>query len=458
MRKKIDFDLLYEVEIISLSIKGEGVARLEGQTVLVRKTVVGDKVQIKIFKKIKRNFVAKVVAYISRSPAAISAHCVHYTECGGCSLQEISYQDQLIFKSDVVKNFVESIEASKQAKVLPCVGSPMQWEYRNKMELTFGQETDKVILGFHQLNSFKEVVNISDCKLQTQEMNHIINDICLFANLRHLKAYNPQTHQGFLRNVVIRKSQHSSELIVAISTTEKEFPEILELAQMFKFKYPNIRGLVWIKNQQLSDSVIYGEDENILGKNYLYEKLGDVKYKVSLPSFFQTNSLGAKTLYEIIKQQAHLNGDELVYDLFCGTGTIGLFLAKYVREVVGIEIVESAVKNAKENAVLNSIDNVVFHCGDVKNVLGELLEFEPKVDLVIIDPPRAGLPNKTLKHILCLNAPQIIYVSCNPKTMGENLKFLLENGYEIQAIVPVDMFPQTYHVECVVNVIKSKVN
>jgi 23S rRNA (uracil1939-C5)-methyltransferase len=453
--------IVKNVEVIDIADKGLAVAKdADGQIYMVEKLVPGDKADIRIFKRRKGVKFGAPLQIISESPYRQAAFCQHFGTCGGCKWQHMSYAAQLQFKEQTVLNAIRRIGKTEIPEIYPILGSISDQFYRNKMEYSFSNKrwlfpeemntgTPPVQpegLGFHTPGAFDKVVDIHQCFLQDDLANTIRNKVRNFALQEGFTFFDLRAQKGLLRNLMIRNTS-IGEWMVVVVFYEHQKKNILSIMQMLKDEFPQITSLQYIINSKKNDTIYDQEVVCYSGKDHIIEQLDQVRYKISAKSFFQTNSHQAKRLYDITKLFAGLTGNENVYDLYTGTGSIALYVADQARHVVGIEEVDAAIQDAKVNMQLNSIKNTTFYTGDVKDILTQqFITDHGKADVVITDPPRAGMHDKVIDTLLALEAPRIVYVSCNPATQARDIA-LLSNKYKLQAIQPVDMFPHTHHIE-----------
>ncbi|MDP2207386.1 MAG: 23S rRNA (uracil(1939)-C(5))-methyltransferase RlmD [Bacteroidota bacterium] len=454
------------LKIDSLSSEGKGVARSDGKVFFVDGGVPGDVVRCIEVRSKKTYSNVRVIEILEPSQHRVQPRCKYFGTCGGCKLQYLDYKSQLEFKYKNVVDAFERIGGIKNPNVLPVIGSGDDYFYRNKMEFTFsnqkwltreeidsGNEIEKTFgLGLHIPKVFDKVLDINECWLQKEQTNKIINFTREFVRENELTIYTTKTHEGYLRHLVIRTSEATGEIMVNLVTTYDKPAMMKKYSELLTQNVPEVTTVVNNVTSRKS-MVAVGETERVYhGSGFIYEKLGGYKFRISANSFFQTNSKQAERLYSVVKNFATLKGDEVVYDLYSGTGSIALYISDSASEVVGIEVVESAIQDAKLNAELNQIDNCHFIQGDLKEKLTketEWLNHHPKPDVIILDPPRSGMHPKVVTEIAVLKPNRIIYVSCNPTTQARDIRTLIESGYILEAIQPVDMFPHTFHIETV---------
>ncbi len=445
----------YSMTIDSLSEKGEGIGMLKGKRIRIKKALPGDTVTMHLFNRDHRDYLGVIQHIDTPSTMAQEPACSHFFQCGGCTLQRLSYIQQVQLKTQWVHHLLQN-HLSTKTVLFDCIPCNNEWHYRNKMEFAFGKQNNRITLGLHEYGKGKEIVDITKCLLIPEIDNRIITDVRNWANDSGLEPYEPMEHHGFLRFLVSKRSHATNSIIITIVTTSGDQKIIMDMAMWLKSRHPHIAGIHWLINDQVGDAVRFSNITWSLGASDLIEKIGETTYRITPDSFFQTNSEQVKLLYDRIKDLAELSGKETVYDLFCGTGGIGLYLAPFVQQIIGIEVVNEAILSAQYNARQNNRTNMQFFSGDVRKILLEILETSPTADLVILDPPRGGIGRRALEKIARLNAPKVIYVSCNPFTLAQDLDVLLNLGYQTRTVTPVDMFPQTYHVETIVTLNKTE--
>ena len=437
-----------ELQVDSLAYGGNGVARLNGFVVFVRRGLPGDRVRARVT-KVKRGFAeALATEILEPSPQRVDAPCAHYPACGGCRFQDLDYAVQVASKEAQVRDALVRIGGIPEPPLEPIVPAASAFFYRNKMEYSFTQTPSGPALGFHKAGRWDEVLEIEKCWLTTDLGNSIRNAVRDWAREENLVAYEQAEHTGYLRHLVVREGRNTGQVLVLLVTGPGEKFETAYFVEVLR-RFPEVRSIHWAVNDgpsevtNLPTTLLWGEDaieEEILG----------LRYRVRPNAFLQTNTEMAEQLYSLAIEYAALTGNETVYDLYCGTGTIGLALAANALSVWGVEISEEAVACALENADLNGISNAAFFAGNVGQSIEELAERAGLPDVVVVDPPRAGLAGKALKRTGSLGAQRIVYVSCNPTTLASDVKVLrAEHGYELVRARPVDMFPHTPHIETV---------
>ncbi len=445
-----------ELYIHSSEFPGYGITFYEGMKIYIKGAVPGQKVNARITKKKKNYAEAKIVDIIERAPYEIDPLCPHFGICGGCSSQNVPYEQQLHIKEDEVKRLFEEAEVPF-GDFMGIEKSPAQWAYRNKMEFTFGdfQKGGELTLGMHIKGSPFSIITVDNCKIVDEDYRKIISAVINYFKDKSLPYYRILSHEGYLRNLIIRKAKNTSEIMVNIVTTTQMDFDLKEFCEVLKsMEYEGeLKSIIHTFNDSLADAVIADKVEVLYGEDHIREELLGVQFKISPFSFFQTNSEGAERLYTIVKDFMGDAHQKVVFDLYCGTGTIGQIVAQDAEKVIGIELIEEAVVAANENAKLNGLNNCNFMAGDVAKVIQEIKD---KPDIIILDPPRSGVHPKALEYVVKFDAKDIIYVSCNPKTLVNDLKYLTYHGYEIEKTKLMDMFPNTPHVETVVKLTRTK--
>nr|MBP6315492.1 23S rRNA (uracil(1939)-C(5))-methyltransferase RlmD [Chitinophagaceae bacterium] len=458
-RKRFDIE---ELHIEKYAAEGKCIGRYQDKVVFVEGVIPGDVVDVYVSKSKKDWAEAGVKRFITESENRIAPFCMHFGICGGCKWQMLPYPLQLDYKEQQVKDQLVRIGKIQVEEYLPIKGCTQTAWYRNKLEFTFsnkqylssadlksGMSFDKNVLGFHAPRLFDKVIDIETCHLQAEPSNHIKNFIRDFAFQHHITFYDIRNHIGLLRTLIIRVSS-TGEILVNMVFGEKDLEKISFLMQAVHEKFPEITSLNYTINEKMNDSIYDQEVVLFAGKDSIEEKLEDFVFKISPKSFFQTNPLQTVNLYSIVRDFADCNGNEILYDLYCGTGSIGIFLSKAVQKIIGVETVADAVADARLNAATNNLQNVRFYEGDVIKICNDaFFALHGNPDIVIIDPPRAGCHEALIEKLLELEVKKIVYVSCNPATQARDLQWLSAK-YDIKKSQAVDMFPQTHHVENVV--------
>ena len=466
-RKKATYPLLEGLEITTLAAEGKAMGRWNDIVVFVPMTLPGDVVDVQIRSKRRRYMEGYVVRYVKRSPLHVEPFCAHFGVCGGCKWQNLPYEEQLRFKTDQVRDQLTRIGHLSLPEIRPCLPSRQTQFYRNKLEFTFADRrylTSEEIasgapldaspaLGFHIPSMFDKVLDIEKCWLQPSPSNEIREAIKAFCLEQGYSFHNARSHQGLMRNIIVRTAS-TGEVMLIVVFNAPDRARIEALMAHLAERFSEITSLFYIVNEKLNDSV--GDLTPVLyrGKDHIIEQMEGLRFKVGPKSFYQTNSEQAYELYKVAREFAGLQAEDTLYDLYTGTGTIANFCASRCRRVVGIEYVPEAIEDARVNSALNGIENTVFYAGDMKKVLDDgFVEANGRPDVVILDPPRAGVDEPVIEVILRANPERIVYVSCNPSTQARDLQLLSER-YRVVAVQPVDMFPHTHHVENVVKLVR----
>jgi 23S rRNA (uracil1939-C5)-methyltransferase len=437
-----------ELQIDSLAYGGNGVARLDGFVVFVRRGLPGDTVRARVTKVQRRHAEAEAIEVVEGGPARVPAPCRHFPACGGCRFQDLAYEAQLQAKAAWVEDSLRRIAGIADPRLEPIVPAVEVFGYRNKMEYSFAPGPDGPELGLHRAGRWDEVLGIETCWLTTHVGNAIRNAVREWAIEERLEAYDQAEGSGYLRHLVVREGLNTGQALVQLVTHKGERFDRERLIEVLT-QLPHVRSIHWTVNDTPAE-VTNLPSELLWGSDAIEEELGGLRLRVRPNAFLQTNTRMAERLYELAREAAVLTGGETVYDLYCGIGTIGLSLARDALTVWGVEISEESVACAIENAELNAVGNAAFFAGNVGEVLRELRERAGPPYVVVVDPPRAGLAGKALKRLGELAAPRVVYVSCNPTTLAGDAKRLAEvYGYELLRTTPVDMFPHTPHVESV---------
>lgn len=464
MARKNNRLILENLEVIDAGAKGKAVAKApDGRVVFIDNAVPGDIATVQTFKKKKAFYEASVLSISKYSEKRVEPVCPHFGTCGGCKWQNMGYEHQLFFKQKEIEQNLQRIGKVELPEFQPILGSERQYFYRNKMEFSFSDnkwltleqiKSDEVIdnrnaLGFHIPGMWDKILDLDICYLQADPSNAIRDFIKAKAEEMNLAFFNTRNQEGFLRTLMIRTSS-TSEIMVLVQFFHEDEENRKLLLNAVAEEFPQITSLLYVINSKGNDTLYDQEIELFHGRDHIFEEMEGLKFKINAKSFYQTNSEQAFELYKITRDFAGLTGNELVYDLYTGTGTIAQFVAKKAKKVIGVEAVPDAISAAKENAQLNNIENVEFYVGDMKKVFNEeFINTHGKPDVVITDPPRDGMHGDVVVQLLNLGAEKIVYVSCNSATQARDLA-LLDSKYKVIKVQPVDMFPQTHHVENVV--------
>jgi 23S rRNA (uracil1939-C5)-methyltransferase len=455
MAAPVALDQELELRIDSLAFGGNGVARLDGFVLFVRRGLPGDLVRARVT-KVKRNHAeALTVDVLEPGPVRVEAPCAHYPACGGCRFQDLAYEAQVAEKESQVRDALQRIGGLAEPPLESILPAESIFHYRNKLEYSFTQTDDGPTLGLHRAGRWDEVLPIETCWLTTELGNAIRNAVRDWAREERLRAYDQKTHEGFLRHLVVREGRNTGQALVVLVTAPGELPDEEHLVDVLG-RFPEVRSIHWAINERPAEVTRDLPTRLLHGEEAIEEELCGLRFRVSPNAFLQTNTAMAEQLYGLTRGYAQLEGGETVYDLYCGTGTIGLTLARDALTVWGIEASEEAVACAIDNAALNGIGNAAFFAGDVGRSLEDLHARSGDPDVVVVDPPRAGLSGRTVRHLGRLAPRRIVYVSCNPTTLAGNVKELIgEWGYHLEHVRPVDMFPHTPHVEAVALLVRG---
>ena len=438
----------YIVEIIDNGYEGEGIAKIDGFTVFIPGTIKGEKVKILIVKVLSSHAFGKILEILKSSETRQEADCTTYKRCGGCNLRHIKYEETLKMKQNAVQSLVNKTLKTK-VKVQETIGMENPFHYRNKAQYPIGINKDgEPVIGVFAQRTH-DVIPMEKCLIQNPKSEEIAKTILQFIKDNKISVYNEKTGKGLFRHIVIKVGIKTNEIMCILVVNGKSIPKEAQLVEELTSKFPQIKTIVKNINMRNTNVILGKENVNIYGDGYIEDILGEYTFKISPLSFYQVNPVQAEKLYNLGVEMAQITKQDTVFDLYCGIGTITLFMSKYAKKVYSIEIVEEAIKAAKENAKINNIDNTEFYAGDVEVVLDDLINNKGiSADIVMFDPPRKGLDRNSINNILKIKPKKIVYISCNPATLIRDLTFF-ENQYDIKTIVPVDMFPFTSHVECV---------
>ena len=463
MKKKGKQVILENIEVSGYAAEGKSLARLDGKVIFIQGAVPGDIVNLILTKNKKDWAEARVKDFVSYSADRVEPFCIHFGICGGCKWQMLPYAKQLEFKQQEAAQNLKRIGKIDLPEIMPIIGSEDTVFYRNKLEFTFSNKrfltpdeinNDGTIqqqdaLGYHAPRVFDKVLNIYECWLMDSVNNRIRNTIRDFAQQNNFSYYDIRAHTGWLRNIVVRYCT-TGELMVNIIINYEEENDRIKLLDHVLQQVPEITTLLYTINPKWNDTIFDLTPQVYFGNGYITEVLEDFKFIISPVSFFQTNTKQAERLYSIAREFAALTGNEIVYDLYCGTGSIGIFMSKGAKKIIGVEVIEAAIEDAKKNAALNNIDHANFFAGDVIKICDDaFFETHGRPDVIITDPPRAGMHEKLVLKLLEIAAPKIVYVSCNTATQARDVQLLSEK-YTVEKVQPVDMFPHTHHIECVI--------
>lgn len=453
-----------ELDIDSAAFKGKGIGKLDGRAVFVPNSAPGDRVKTRIIKRKKSFLEGKLLEIMEPGPNRIIPRCRHAQACGGCSWQHVDYETQLAFKRDQVQDHMQRIGKLEDLPVNPTLGCDEPFYYRNKMEYSIGHKRwlsreeinkDEFIsdrcfaAGLHAPGRFDKILNIQECHLQQPVSYQILDFVRSYCTEHGIEPYNRIDHKGFMRNVMIRLAHHTDDLMVNL-VTYKDEPEIINpLSDALREAFPAITTIVNNVNDRKNPTAVGRYEKTIFGPGYITDHIGPYHFNIKANTFFQTNTAQAERLYEVARKFSDIEQGDIIYDLYCGVGTLSLFLSEKAEKVVGIELIDEAVQNAIQNAEENKVSNVHFIEGDMKDVFTkDVTQKFGEPDCLITDPPRAGMHPEVIARLKELQVPKLVYISCNTSTMARDLQELSE-VYDILELQPVDMFPQTYHIEAV---------
>ena len=438
----------YIVDIIDNGYDGEGIAKIENFTIFIKNAIKGEKCKILIIKVNKSFAYGKILEVISMSENRKEPDCSTYKRCGGCDLRHINYKYTLKMKQDIVQNLVNK-SLDNKVNVLSTIGMKNPYYYRNKLQYPIGKDKNgKLVQGIFAKRTH-DIIQVEDCLIQNKGAQKVVERLVEIMNEYGITAYNEKSGKGIIRHIVVKVGIYTNEIMCIIVTNEENIKNESMIVKRIVEEFPNIKTVIKNVNSKNTNVILGNKNVILYGEGYIYDKLGDYTFRISPMSFYQTNPIQTKILYDKAIEFANLSEDDIVCDLYCGIGTIGIFAARYIKKVYGVEIVEEAVEVAKKNAEINGINNIEFIAGDVEKVFNTMIN-EKKVlpTVIIVDPPRKGLDETTIQTMLNLSVSKLVYVSCNPATLVRDLK-LLEEKYEVKRIQPVDMFPFTSNVECV---------
>lgn len=439
----------YIVEIIDNGFQGEGIAKIEGFTIFIPNAIKGEKAKILIVKVLTSHAFGKIIEVIEPSKFRIESDCATYKRCGGCSLRHIKYEETLKMKQNAVQSLVNKTLKTK-IQVQETLGMENPYHYRNKAQYPIGINKEaKPVMGVFA-NRTHEIIPIHKCLIQNEQTEKLAKFVFDFIVKNKISIYNEKTGKGLVRHIVTKIGIKTNQIMCVLVINGREMPKEKELVEEIKAEFPSVKSIIKNINTKNTNVILGDKNIDLYGNGYIEDKLGNYTFKISPLSFYQVNPVQAEKLYLLGIDGANITKKDVVFDLYCGIGTISLFMSKFAKKVYGIEIVEEAVAAAKENAVINQVDNVDFIAGDVEKVLDDFVNAKGIIpEIIMVDPPRRGLDNTTIDNILNVKPKRLVYISCNPATLVRDLA-KLEELYDVKSIKPVDMFPFTSHVECVV--------
>lgn len=439
------------VDIVAEGYQGEGIAKPQGFPIFIPGALKGEKVKIKIVKLTKNHGFGKLLDIVEPSENRVEPICPLYKRCGGCQLQHMSYQEQLVFKKNRVKDCLERIGKITDVKINDTLGMEEPLRYRNKVQLPVGVEKGEPIIGFYAPRSH-DIINLQQCFIQHETGDEVVQLTRDWMKKFGISAYDENTKTGVVRHVMIRKGFKTGEVMVVLVTNTEKLPHKDEFVKLVIEKIPGVKSIIQNINNKPTNVVLGQQNITLWGSNTITDYIGQFKFEISPLSFFQVNPFQTEVLYNKALEYANLSGEETVFDAYCGTGTISLFLAQKAKKVYGVEIIPEAIENAKKNAKLNNIHNAEFFVGEAEVIIPKLIEDGKKAEVVVVDPPRKGCEKSLIEAIAEMRPNRVVYVSCDPATLARDLRIFEDLGYKTEAVQPVDMFPHTNHVECVVGI------
>lgn len=446
----------YIVDIVDIGQGGVGIGKYEGFTVFVDGGLVQDKIKVKITKSKKNYAVGDIVEIIEKSPFRVERKCSEsLRQCGGCQIQELDYQKQLDVKTNEVKQVISRIGKLDDVVIHDTLGMEHPFRYRNKAQFPIQKKDNMPVIGFYKKKSH-DLISTDECIIQHEVNDKIIKIIKTYIRAYNVSIYDEKTHKGLLRHLVTKVGFTTGEVMIVLVANGKKLPYLKELASVLKENIPGFKTLVVNVNTQKTNVILGKENIVAYGDGMIRDYIGELVFGISPLSFFQVNPLQTEVLYNKALEYANLGENDTVFDIYCGIGTISLFLAQKAKKVYGIEIVEDAIKDAKRNAKINNMDNVEFYVGKAEEVVPKMYKEGKRANVVVVDPPRKGCDEKVLDTIVSMEPDRVVYVSCNPSTLARDLAYLNERGYKCHEIQPVDMFPHSVHVENVAWLSKEK--
>ncbi|MCM3602805.1 23S rRNA (uracil(1939)-C(5))-methyltransferase RlmD [Robertmurraya korlensis] len=441
-----------EVVFEDLTHDGAGVAKVDGYPLFVKNALPGEKAKIKVIKVNKGYGFGRLEQILEQSPYRVDAPCPIYKECGGCQLQHLSYEGQLLAKEKQVRDVLTRIGKLENVKVHPVLGMSEPWRYRNKAQVPVGEREGGLIAGFYQQRSH-EIINMEACMIQQEKNDEVVQAVKRICTKYGVTAYNEQRHKGTLRHIMARHGQVTKEVMVVLVTRTSELPNKEKIVKEILESVEGVKSIIQNVNSKKTNVILGDETRVLWGEEVIYDLIGNVKFAISSRSFYQVNPEQTKVLYDQALSYAELTGEETVIDAYCGIGTISLFLAQKAKKVYGVEIVPEAIADANRNADLNGIDNVEFAVGEAEVVIPNWYKEGIVADVLVVDPPRKGCDDALLQTIIEMKPKKVVYVSCNPATLARDLRVLEDGGYRTVEVQPVDMFPHTTHCEAVAQIV-----
>lgn len=432
-----------------LTHEGSGVGKVEGYPIFVPHGLPGEEAEVKVIKVNKRFGYGKLLDIKKASPERVTPPCNVFYKCGGCQLQHMSYDMQLKMKRDQVKNVMQKVAHLDHVPVHPVLGMEDPWRYRNKIQIPVGEKDGELITGFYQQRSHRIIDDMDTCVIQNELGDRMVEAVRRIATDLGIEAYDEESHRGILRHIIVRTAFGTNDTMIILVTRTDKLPQQDELVKQLTETYPAIKSIIQNINKEKTNVIMGKKSLTLFGEDYIYDSIGDLKFKISPRSFYQVNPTQTKVLYEKTLEYANVDRNDIVIDAYCGIGTISLFLAQKAKKVYGVEIVPEAIDDAKINAKLNGITNAEFVVGEAEKVMPWWTAQGLRPDVIVVDPPRKGCDEALLQAMIDMAPKRIVYVSCNPSTLARDLRILEDGGFNTQEVQPVDMFCQTSHVECV---------
>ena len=445
-----------EVQFEDLTHDGAGVAKVEGYPLFVKNALPGERAKIKVIKANKGYGFGRLEEILEKSPYRVDAPCPIYKECGGCQLQHLSYEGQLLAKEKQVRDVLTRIGKLENVKVHPVLGMSEPWRYRNKAQVPVGEREGGLIAGFYQQRSH-EIIDMEACMIQQEKNDEVVQAVKRICTKYGVTAYNEERHKGTLRHIMARHGQVTKEVMVVLVTRTSELPNKEKIVKEIVENVDGVKSIIQNVNSKKTNVILGDETRVLWGEEVIYDLIGNVKFAISSRSFYQVNPEQTKVLYDQALTYAELTGEETVIDAYCGIGTISLFLAQKANKVYGVEIVPEAISDANRNAELNGIENVEFAVGEAEVVIPNWYKEGIVADVLVVDPPRKGCDEALLQTIIEMKPKKVVYVSCNPATLARDLRVLEDGGYTTLEVQPVDMFPHTTHCEAVAKIVLKEV-
>jgi 23S rRNA (uracil1939-C5)-methyltransferase len=445
---------IVEMEFIDMTHEGDGVGKVNGYPLFVPYGLPGERAKVKVL-KVKKNFgYGKLIEITKQSTERIEPPCDVFYQCGGCQLQHMSYEMQLKVKQKQVQDALRKIGHIEDIPIHPTIGMEDPWRYRNKVQIPVRGKDGRLETGFFRKRSH-DIIDMDTCPITHEQNDRMVEAVRRIAEDAGITPYDEENHRGTLRHIMVRNGQATDEIMIVLVTRTEQLNNVEKIVKEITKSYPNIKSIIQNINSKRTNVILGDKTKVLWGEEYIYDTIGDIKFAISAKSFYQINPVQTKKLYDKALEYANLTGQETVIDAYCGIGTISLFLAKRAKKVFGVEIVPEAIDDAKNNAKLNGIDNAEFFVGAAEKVMSWWKAQGLKPDVVVVDPPRKGCDEELLQAIIEMKPKKVVYVSCNPSTLARDLRILEDGGFKTVEVQPVDMFPQTSHVECCALLIKK---